>query len=935
MSDRTPSDVMTLAGLALANAPWLAVRLRRLAEHAGQPLPEQAIESAVLGSSRVLAQVMEAEGRPAVNADHTTDPAALLGRELAGQHRQAGLDLPASLRVLRLMRRAYDDLVRESWVDKDSRSRAHEDVERFFERMFIGHLLALAQGSAAQPAPVGAGQTERLTALVAQREDELRRAMDAARQAGAALRQSRERTTTLAAELAQAQAWGKTQRAAQEALKTELAALKERTAGAGEGEVAALKARFAAAQAQAQARLKDLEARLTEAQSSLAAEREVEDARELALQEINAAREEADAAREEVLRIREQAEQAVAKAESQIILARREVEEAQAQAQADANRARHEVETAQEELRKSKEAQASLASEAEAMRTRLTETGSRLTQARRAEELDLQAKLVQSQERIQALEAELNATGQNLHVLTARLAEQESLHAFKDERMREQSRAVAETQELLVKLGATKNEIIVRAQAADAERERLAQELAAERKRLGGDLAQQSTTAQTERVRLNAELAELRQKLSTAEKARDANQSRAQTMQAERDRLAGRLVETGNSLEQASRLGQAAATARDACTSLLSTHLALTEDAVAAVNAGGGVAAWNRRFPELFGLEESDRESSLETLLPLLAKRLQRPEAWLARVRELLADPQATEEGLNLACTTGQTLVFRSHPTIDPVAGPVPGAVPGALVDSTPEAEGASPNGRLFNFRDVSLEHDMENLVREIEAITRYELGQSLTAFIHLPQELLDDPAVTPEQSTKLAVIRDSGYRIVNTVNMAVDIFRMERGLYRMPPGRTLDLAVVARRAVKDVSQLAESRHVDLELLLEHSPLPLGAVLPGPGDPIPAHALVLNLLRDALEATPRQSSVQAALRVDEGAGLLCLDITRPGGLSPDELARFFDKPLGLDPGDGLARARYAARLIAGAFGGSLTVHTNADTATMSLRLPNT
>ena len=929
MSDQNPADVMTLAGLALANAPWLAARLRRLAEHMGQPLPEPAIESAVVGSSRVLAQVMKSEGRPAVTADHNTDPAAQLGRELAGQHRQAAMDLPASLRVLRLMRRAYDDLVRESWVDKDSRSRAHEDVERFFERMFIGHLLALAQGSSAlyTAVPAGADQSERLTALVAQREDELRRTMDAARQAGAALRQARERTTALAAELAQAQAWGKTQRAAQEALKAELAAAK--AAGAGEGE-AALKARYAAAQAQTQARLKDLESRLTEAQSSLAAQREVEDARELALQEINAARAEADAAREEIARIREQADQAVAKAESQIILARREVEEAQAQAQADANRARYEVETAQDELRKAKEAQASLASEAEAMRTRLTETGSRLTQARRAEELDLQAKLAQYQERIQALEAELGATGQNLHVLTARLAEQESLHAFKDERMREQSRAVAETQELLVKLGATKNEIIARAQVADAERERLAQELAAERKRLGGDLAQQSTTAQTERARLNAELVELRQKLSEAEKTRDANQSRAQTMQAERDRLAGRLVETGNSLEKTTRLGQAAAAARDACASLLSTHLALTEDAVAAVDAGGGVAAWNRRFPELFGLEEKDRESTLETLLPLLAKSLQRPEIWLARVRELLADPQATEEGLTLACTTGQTLVFRSHPT----TGPVLGLVPGPAADSTPEAEAAGIGGRLFNFRDVSLEHDMENLVREIEAITRYELGQSLTAFIHLPQELLDDPATTPEQSQKLTVIRDSGYRIVNTVNMAVDIFRMERGLYRMPQGRTLDLAVVARRAVKDVNQLAESRHVDLELLLEHSPLPLGAVLPGPGDPIPAHALVLNLLRDALEAAPRQSSVQATLRVDEGAGLLCLDITRPGGMSPDELARFFDKPLGLDPGDGLARARYAAKLIAGAFGGSLTVHTNADTTTMSLRLPN-
>ena len=237
MSDNAPSDIMTLAGLALANGPWLAVRLRRLAEHAGQPLAEDTVESAVLGSSRVLAQVLDAEGRPSVSADHKTDPAALLGREQALRHQQAGLDMPTSLKVLRLMRRAYDDLVRESWVEKESRGRAHEDVERFFERMLIGHFLAWAENAAARPpAPAAANaastaEAERLSALVAQREDELRRTMDAARQASAALRQSRERATSLAAELAQAQTWGKTQLAAQETLKTELAAAKEHLAG--------------------------------------------------------------------------------------------------------------------------------------------------------------------------------------------------------------------------------------------------------------------------------------------------------------------------------------------------------------------------------------------------------------------------------------------------------------------------------------------------------------------------------------------------------------------------------------------------------------------------------------------------------------------------------------------------------------------------------
>lgn len=924
MSDSTPSDSMTLAGLALANGPWLGVRLQKLAEHAGHPLTEETIESAVSGSSRVLAQVLDAEGRPSANADHTTDPAAQLGREQAQLHQQAGLDMPASLRVLRLMRRAYDDLVRESWVDTDSRSRAHEDVERFFERMLIGHCLTWAgNATTQQPAPAAnaadRAEAERLAALVAQRESEVRRALDAARML-------RERATTLGTELAQAKSWGTAQRAAREALKAELAAAKEAQAGTAASELAALKAEFAEAEAQSQMRLTtlvakvkaletrrmELETRMAEAHSALAAQREVEAAHELALKEIDNARAEADASREELRKLRQQAQEAVDKAESQTLLARREAEIAQSQALADVNHAR-------EELRKAQEAHATLASEAEAMRAHLAETGSRMSSARRAEEAELQARLAQAQERVQALEAEAGEAGRNSQSLSERLAEQEGLHAFKDERLREQSRAVAETQELLVSLGAAKKELQAQVQAAEGERNRLDAELAALTASSQAGHAALTSELDALRQQLATESADLRAKLDAAETSRDTSQKSVQDLEAERDSLATRLIEKGNALAEAERQGQDATTARDTCASLLSTHLALTEDAVAAVDGRGNITAWNPRFPNLFGLTEADRTSPLETLLPLLAKQLQRPEAFLARMRKLMTDPADSEDGLTLATTTGQTLVFRSHPTAKPEGG---------LEDS-----GKNTGSRLLNFRDVSLEHDMENLVREIEAITRYELGHSLTAFIHLPQELLDDPATTPEQTQKLAVIRDSGYRIVNTVNMAVDIFRMERGLYHMPPGRNLDLAVVARRAAKDVGQLAASRHIDLELLLGDSPLPQDTTLPGPGDTIPAHALVLNLLRDALEAAPRQSSVRASLHLDKKAKLLCLDITRPGALTPDQLASFFDKPVGKEPGDGLARARYASKLIANTFGGSLNATTSPESTTLSLRLP--
>lgn len=183
-----------LSGLAAANGPWLGARLRRLAELGGLPLPPEVVESAVNSTSRVLEQILAAEGRPAVNADAALDPAVTLGREQAAAHRSAGLSMPDSLKVQRLLRRAYDDLVRESWVEKDSRARAHEDVERFFERALAGLVESWAAPAAA---PTGTPQQGDLAALVARREDELRRALYAAKQLSQALQQAKERIAAL------------------------------------------------------------------------------------------------------------------------------------------------------------------------------------------------------------------------------------------------------------------------------------------------------------------------------------------------------------------------------------------------------------------------------------------------------------------------------------------------------------------------------------------------------------------------------------------------------------------------------------------------------------------------------------------------------------------------------------------------------------------
>lgn len=199
MSQPPDKDTLALAGLAAANGPWLAARLARLAELAGLALPDGLAATAVAEAARVFAEVLRGGGRLSPGGEDA-DPAVQLGRGQAARHQQAGLDLPQSLKAQRLLRRAFDDLVRESWVEKDSRARAHEDVERFFERALIG--LALAW-TGYEP-PRADAPDPALAALVALREDELRRALDGGRRLKELLRQARERADSAQAALAEA-----------------------------------------------------------------------------------------------------------------------------------------------------------------------------------------------------------------------------------------------------------------------------------------------------------------------------------------------------------------------------------------------------------------------------------------------------------------------------------------------------------------------------------------------------------------------------------------------------------------------------------------------------------------------------------------------------------------------------------------------------------
>ena len=69
-------------------------------------------------------------------------------------------------------------------------------------------------------------------------------------------------------------------------------------------------------------------------------------------------------------------------------------------------------------------------------------------------------------------------------------------------------------------------------------------------------------------------------------------------------------------------------------------------------------------------------------------------------------------------------------------------------------------------------------LREDIERITRHDLKTPLNFIIGAPGLLLDEANLTEDERSTVQLIQDSGYRMLDMINLSLDIYKMEQGLY-------------------------------------------------------------------------------------------------------------------------------------------------------------
>jgi PAS domain S-box-containing protein len=236
----------------------------------------------------------------------------------------------------------------------------------------------------------------------------------------------------------------------------------------------------------------------------------------------------------------------------------------------------------------------------------------------------------------------------------------------------------------------------------------------------------------------------------------------------------------------------------------------------------------------------------------------------------------------------------------------------------------------IASISDISERRFQEEALRaavrlreEVERMSRHDLKTPINSVIAMSRLLREDGRLGREDDELLGSIERAGYRVLNMVNLSLDLFRMEQGSYGFRP-RPVDLAEVARRVTADLQSQADSKGLAVRVQAA------GACVAHGEEPL-CYSMLANLIKNAIEAAPDDSAV--TVRLEARGDTLFVHVHNAGAVPEAVRPRFFQKYATAGKSGGMGLGSYSARLLARVQQGDISLHTSAaEGTTLTVKL---
>jgi PAS domain S-box-containing protein len=286
-------------------------------------------------------------------------------------------------------------------------------------------------------------------------------------------------------------------------------------------------------------------------------------------------------------------------------------------------------------------------------------------------------------------------------------------------------------------------------------------------------------------------------------------------------------------------------------------------EALGLISPDGRVLAVNRTFSELLGVP-SDQvlQRPLREAAPVFESVFAEPDKVMTA---LAASGESEEEGsdrvVRQVWPAARELELRRRPV----------ALDGVEI------------GRLFVFRDVTHEREVDRMKTEFVALVSHELRTPLTSIKGFTDLILDGDAGEVNEETReyLEIVKSNADRLVALVNDLLDISRLESGRVQLKL-EDLDLSEVVASVQRTLSEQIAAKGQTLSVEIDPD-LPLVRA-----DHDKMIQIVTNYLSNAYKYTPAGGDIR--IQVERAGTLARLAVTDTGyGISPEDQARLFTR----------------------------------------------
>jgi DNA-binding response OmpR family regulator len=230
----------------------------------------------------------------------------------------------------------------------------------------------------------------------------------------------------------------------------------------------------------------------------------------------------------------------------------------------------------------------------------------------------------------------------------------------------------------------------------------------------------------------------------------------------------------------------------------------------------------------------------------------------------------------------------------------------------------------------LALKREKELLIRimqlreDVERITHHDLKSPLNTVINFPKIIAKDN-LTEKQINQLNKISAAGLKLLNMINLSLDLYKMEQGTYVFRSEPVDVLSILLDDICQENRQNIRFKNTTIDISINGMPVTEESSFNVPGEELLFYSMLSNILKNALEASPRHEKITITMT---DADKKIISIHNQGAVPEDIQETFFDKYVTSGKNGGTGLGTYSAKLIAETLGGAISMESSEKSGTM-------